>query len=165
MDTGWLARNFSEATSDGTGLDFWRPWSVRLSRPCFHAFCCQSGRSKRSWEPRLLHRPLKTSPLLKQLSPAMKTTYAVCALVSALLVCSISAADPTKAATAPGIQERLTRIDLAVTLARYRKVRPLIEETSLQYTLEGDPASLGPCRFWGGLSIGRDAAQAGPRTG
>lgn len=83
----------------------------------------------------------------------MKTTYAVCALVSALLICSVPAADPATRAAAPGIQERLTRIDPAVTLARYKKVRQLIEETSLQFTLEGDPAS-------GAASKERDALAA-----
>jgi hypothetical protein len=71
----------------------------------------------------------------------MKTPCTILCLVSALLICSAPAADPAKTVAAPGIQERLTRIDLAVTLAQYKKVRQLIEETSLQYTLEGDPAS------------------------
>ena len=71
----------------------------------------------------------------------MKTLCTIFCLISAPLICPALAADPAKAVAAPGIQERLTRIDLAVTLAQYKKVRQLIEETSLQYTLEGDPSS------------------------
>lgn len=83
----------------------------------------------------------------------MKTRCTILCLISALLICPAPAADPAQAVAAPGIQERLTRIDLAVTLAQYKKVRQLIEETSLQYTLEGDPAS-------GAASKERDALSA-----
>ena len=140
MGIGLLARNFSAATSDGTGSGLWQvrllPSGQVLAQmaPVATAAVLHDHRTSAAASP-------GASSVRQSTSPAMKAICSIFCLVSALLIWPAPAADPAKAATAPGIQERLTRIDLAVTLAQYKKVRQLIEETSLQYTLEGDPAS------------------------
>ena len=64
----------------------------------------------------------------------MKTTLAIITLISALSASPLVAADNDKAA--PSIEERLTQVELSVTIKQYEKVLLLEHEAKLQVALQ-----------------------------
>ena len=68
----------------------------------------------------------------------MKPILALVVLTALLPTSALLAADKEKAATTPSIEERLTRVDLAVTIKQYKKVRGMEQEMALQAEMQGN---------------------------
>lgn len=67
----------------------------------------------------------------------MKLILALIVLTALLPASTLLAADQEKVADRPSIEERLTRVDLAVTIKQYKKVRGMEQEMALQAEMQG----------------------------